>query len=159
MRALRQVRHGLAGRAIGAGRGTATQQDTMAHILVIDDDDAVRWIIRRAMQAEGHSVTEAANGADGLRRFAAAPVDLVITDILMPEREGIETIIELRRGHPALPILAISGGSATTERDGLLASADLLGATEVLPKPFELDRLRATVRAMLLGHGQGVGGG
>lgn len=127
----------------------------MANILVIDDDEAVRWIIRRTMEAEGHVVSEAANGFDGLLRFAAAPADLVITDILMPEREGIETIIELRRGHPELPILAISGGSPITERDGLLASADLLGATEVLPKPFELTQLRATVRALLVARGAG----
>ena len=121
----------------------------MAHILVIDDDAAVRWIIRRAVQADGHVVTEAINGTDGLRRFAQAPADLVITDILMPEGEGIETIIALRRGHPRLPIIAISGGSPITERDGLLVSADLLGATEVLAKPFEVERLRATVNALV----------
>lgn len=121
----------------------------MAHILVIDDDASVRGIIRRTMEGEGHAVTEAANGADGLRRFAESPADLVVTDILMPEGEGIETIIALRRGHPGLPILAISGGSATAERDGLLVSADLLGASQVLPKPFELARLRATVSALL----------
>jgi len=121
----------------------------MAHILVIDDDAAVRWIIRRAVQADGHAVTEAASGAEGLRRFAEAPAELVITDILMPDGEGIETIIALRRAHPALPILAISGGSRVTEREGVLASADLLGATEVLGKPFEIDRLRATVNALL----------
>ena len=146
---------GPVARAAHAGRRDSNQRDTMAHILVIDDDEAVRWIIRRAMQADGHSVIEATDGSDGLRQFAAAPFDLVITDILMPEREGIETIIELRRANPRLPILAISGGSEITERDGLLASADLLGATEVLPKPFELAQLRAAVRGLLLAHGGG----
>ena len=121
----------------------------MAHVLVIDDDADVRWIIRRAVQSDGHTVTEAANGAEGLRRFTEQAADLVITDILMPEREGIETIIELRRGHPDLPILAISGGSEITDRDGLLVSADLLGATRVLPKPFALDQLRAMVHGLL----------
>ena len=122
----------------------------MAHVLVIDDDADVRWVIRRVVQADGHRVTEAADGSEGLRRFAEEPaVDLVITDILMPEREGIETIIELRRRHPALPIIAISGGSATTAREGVLESADLLGATRVLPKPFALEQLRAMVHGLL----------
>ena len=121
----------------------------MAHVLVIDDDADVRCIIRRAVQSDGHTVTEAGDGAEGLRRFTEGAVDLVITDILMPEREGIETIIELRRQQADLPILAISGGSALTERDGLLVSADLLGATRVLPKPFALDQLRALVHGLL----------
>lgn len=127
----------------------------MAQILVIDGDGAVRWIIRRAVQADGHAVTEAGSGADGLRRFAEAPAELVITDILMPDGERIETIIALRRAHPELPILAISGGGRVTEREGVLASADLLGATEVLPKPFEIDRLRATANALLRARGAG----
>jgi CheY-like chemotaxis protein len=121
----------------------------MAHVLVIDDDADVRTIIRRAVQSEGHIVTEAGDGAEGLRLFKERPVDLVITDILMPEREGIETIIELRRQRPELPILAISGGSPITERDGLLMSADLLGATRVLPKPFTLAELRAIIHGLL----------
>jgi CheY-like chemotaxis protein len=83
----------------------------MAHVLVIDDDVDVRWVIRRAVQADGHTVSEAGDGDEGLQRFAEQPPDLVITDILMPGREGIETIIELRRRRPELPILAISGGS------------------------------------------------
>ena len=121
----------------------------MAHVLVIDDDADVRTIIRRAVQLDGHLVTEAGDGAEGLRLFVERPVDLVITDILMPEREGIETIIELRRRRPELPILAISGGSQITDRDGLLVSADLLGATRVLPKPFTLAELRAVVHGLL----------
>ena len=123
----------------------------MSHVLVIDDDADVRWVIARAVQSDGHTVTEAGDGQEGLRRFAEVPADLVITDILMPEREGIETIIELRRQRPDLPILAISGGSATTGREGLLESADLLGATRVLPKPFALDQLRAVVHGLLRG--------
>lgn len=124
----------------------------MAHVLVIDDDVDVRWVIRRAVQADGHTVSEAGDGDEGLQRFVEQPPDLVITDILMPGREGIETIIELRRRRPELPILAISGGSRNTERDEVLESADLLGATRVLPKPFALDQLRAVVHVMLGGE-------
>ena len=121
----------------------------MAHILVIDDHTAVRKTIRRALELDGHQVTEAADGVEGMRRFGERPVDLVVTDILMPNREGIETIIELRRANPALPILAVSGGSTNSDRDGILASANLLGASRVLAKPFSLGELGATVSALL----------
>ncbi len=121
----------------------------MAHILVIDDHTAVRKTIRRALELDGHQVTEAADGVEGMRRFRERPVDLVVTDILMPNREGIETIIELRRANPALPILAVSGGSTNSDRDGILASANLLGASRVLAKPFSPGELGATVSALL----------
>ena len=121
----------------------------MAHILVIDDDPALRRNMRRALELDGHQVTEAVNGADGVRRYGEAAVALVVTDILMPDQEGIETIIELRRRAPALPILAVSGGSLSSDRDGILESADLLGATRVLPKPFSVADFRAAVAALL----------
>jgi CheY-like chemotaxis protein len=100
-------------------------------------------------------VTEAADGAEGLERYAALPIALVVTDILMPNREGIETIIELRRRAPELPILAVSGGSLDSDRDGILASADLLGATRVLPKPFSLVTFRQVVAELLAGAAPG----
>jgi CheY-like chemotaxis protein len=121
----------------------------MAHILVIDDDATLRRNMRRALEMDGHQVTEAVNGAEGVRRYRETPVSLVITDILMPDQEGIETIIDLRRRAPALPILAVSGGSLNSDRDGILASADLLGATRILPKPFSLAEFRATVASLL----------
>jgi DNA-binding response OmpR family regulator len=121
----------------------------MANILVIDDDDAVRRSIRRALELDGHSIVEAADGWQGLLRFGERTVDLVVTDILMPNREGIETIIELRRRSETLPIVAVSGGSLTTDRDGVLLSADLLGASRVLAKPFAVDELRAMVSGLL----------
>lgn len=125
----------------------------MAHILVIDDDEAVRRSMRRALELDGHTVLEAADGWEGLRRFGEAPVALVVTDILMPNREGIETIIELRRRSPTLPILAVSGGSLNTDREGILMSADLLGASRVLAKPFAVSELREVVADLLAGAG------
>jgi CheY-like chemotaxis protein len=127
----------------------------MPHILVIDDDAVLRRNLRRALERDGHEVTEAADGAEGLERYAALRVALVVTDILMPNREGIETIIELRRRAPELPILAVSGGSLDSDRDGILASADLLGATRVLPKPFSLVTFRRVVAELLAGAAPG----
>lgn len=121
----------------------------MAHILVIDDDTAVRRSMRRALELDGHAIVEAADGREGLLRFKEGHHDLVVTDILMPDHEGIETIIELRRQDAELPILAVSGGSLTTDRDGVLTSADLLGATRVLPKPFSVQELRSMVSGLL----------
>ena len=131
----------------------------MANILVIDDDDAVRRSIRRALELDGHNIVEAADGWQGLLRFGERPVDLVVTDILMPNREGIETIIELRRRSETLPIVAVSGGSLTTDRDGVLLSADLLGASRVLAKPFAVDELRAMVSGLLGDASSGPAGG
>ncbi|WP_119421607.1 response regulator [Desertibaculum subflavum] len=108
----------------------------MARILLIDDDRLVRQSIRLALADSGHQLDEAENGADGLDRAAAAPPDLVITDLIMPEREGIETILALRRMAPDLPIIAISGGGRIGPGD-LLAAAKRLGATTTLRKPFD----------------------
>lgn len=108
----------------------------MARILLIDDDQLVRRSIRLALADSGHQLDEAENGADGLERAVAALPDLVITDLIMPEREGIETILALRRMAPDLPIIAISGGGRIGPGD-LLAAAKRLGATVTLRKPFD----------------------
>jgi DNA-binding response OmpR family regulator len=117
----------------------------MADILVIDDEEALRRLVARVLRAEGHTVREAANGREGLRLFREARPALLITDIIMPGQEGIETIIELRREAPEFPILAISGGG-----EGMyLKLAASLGATETLAKPFGADELLAAVAALL----------
>jgi len=108
----------------------------MARILLIDDDRLVRQSIRLALSESGHHVEEAENGADGLERITVARPDLVITDLIMPEREGIETILAVRRIAPDLPIIAISGGGRIGPGD-LLAAAKRLGATTTLRKPFD----------------------
>ena len=81
----------------------------MTRVLLIEDDDLVRATLRDALESNGYEVATATNGLDGLERFRSAPADVVVTDILMPEKEGIETIIELRRDHPEVKIIAISG--------------------------------------------------
>jgi len=107
----------------------------MARILVIDDEELVRFTVRKALESEGHEVTEAENGEEGLTSQTATPFDLVISDLIMPVKEGVETIIQLRRDFPVLPIIAMSGGGRTKEGD-LLRAAQSLGASNTLPKPF-----------------------
>ena len=120
----------------------------MARILVIDDEADVRTTIGLALEKIGHTVEEAADGNQGLKRFAEERFDLVITDILMPEKEGIETIRELRAAHPDLRIIAISGGGRLNSTN-FLEMVRKLGADEVLKKPFTLAQLRHVVETCL----------
>lgn len=120
----------------------------MARILVVDDEDLVRMTLRQMLEAHGHEVMEAANGRDGLALFASDPADLVVTDIIMPEQEGIETIVQLRRQNPRLKIIAISGGGRTKNMD-FLKIASHVGADAILSKPFSTRELLDTVRRCL----------
>ena len=120
----------------------------MARILIIDDEELVRFTIRQILEAAGHDVGEAKNGAEGLTRFKTNPYELVITDIIMPEKEGIETIIELHRDFPATRIIAISGGGRTRNLD-FLKLAGQFGAAVSLAKPFSDDELIAAVDSCL----------
>lgn len=120
----------------------------MAHILVIDDDKLFRTMMRRTLESAGYEVSEAENGEVGLRIFAAKAADLVITDILMPDKEGIETIRELRsRGH-AVKILAVSGGGRTKMTE-FLKIAERFGADASLRKPFRTQELLDQVAGLL----------
>ncbi|TVP75223.1 MAG: response regulator [Gemmatimonadales bacterium] len=121
----------------------------MADILLIDDDPALRGTLRKVMERKGHVVREAEDGERGLREAGASLPDLVITDLLMPEKEGIETIMELQDRWPELPIIAISGAGG--EAGGPLEDAALFGARAVLSKPFSLDEFLATVDRVLAG--------
>jgi DNA-binding response OmpR family regulator len=108
----------------------------MARILIIDDDDQVRKMLRLTLNAAGFDVVEAQDGKLAMKLFHQNPlVDLVITDLIMPEKEGIETIIELRRDFPKVPIIAISGGGRI-DPDDYLVLAQKLGAKITLEKPF-----------------------
>lgn len=106
-------------------------------------------MLRRVLERFGHQVVDAPDGRVGLERFGSERVDLVITDLIMPEKEGIETILELRGIDPDIPILAISGESVPEDPGGVLLDASLLGATATLAKPFEIEVLMQTVEALL----------
>ncbi len=124
----------------------------MARILVIDDDNAVRLSVRLALEDADYDVEEAANGQEGMARFRANPADLVVTDIFMPEKEGLETIDEIKRTAPQTKIIAISGGGRMDPED-YLEIARRVGADRSLCKPFDIHLLVATVDD-LLGQGR-----
>lgn len=117
-------------------------------VMVIDDDPLVRETIRNILKVKDIDVLEAEDGAQGLELFADRPVPLVITDLLMPGKEGIETISELRKIEPDLKIIAISGGGATNNMT-FLELARKMGATKTLSKPFKPKELLDTVTAVL----------
>ncbi|HUB81746.1 MAG TPA: PAS domain S-box protein [Bryobacteraceae bacterium] len=116
-----------------------------ACILVVDDEAGVRSFLRDVLQANGHEVIEAANGREAVEKAEAGAVDLVITDIVMPEQEGIETIQTLGRLKPGLPIIAISGAFG----GNFLSVAKLIGANAVLDKPVNCRLLLAKVAELL----------
>jgi CheY-like chemotaxis protein len=116
----------------------------MSRILLIDDDDALRKMLRLTLVELGHSVIEARNGREGLEAHARHPIDVVLTDIIMPEKEGLETIMELRRGQTPARIVAMSGGGRIDAQD-CLALARRLGAQSVLEKPFTIEQMEAAL--------------
>lgn len=120
----------------------------MANILLIDDDATVRHALKQVLERAGHQVEEAADGIIGVAKFTASRPDLVITDIIMPNQEGIETIIELRRLAPDVAIIAMSGGGRTGNRD-FLAMAEKLGAAKMMAKPFRPKELVEAVAQLL----------
>lgn len=123
----------------------------MARILIIDDEDQPRRMLYQALTRAGYEVVEARDGNEGLARFREAPTDLIITDILMPEKEGLETIIDLRREFPHVKIVAMSGGGRTGSLN-FLDIARRLGAQCTLPKPFGLQDMLKAVRELLQEH-------
>ena len=109
-------------------------------IMIVDDDEDLRAMLVDAFEGEGYQVLEAADGDKALRLFAHSPADVVITDILMPNTEGIETIFELKRRHKLKNIIAVSGGGRTGNKDFLEAAKDM-GIAKVFSKPIDLNDL------------------
>jgi two-component system, response regulator, stage 0 sporulation protein F len=114
----------------------------MATILIIDDEEAVRILLRSALKAAGYEVVEAANGREGLALYRHKPADLVITDIAMPELNGLDMILELTRYFLDAKVIAISGGGGKN----VLNVAKLLGARRTIQKPFGIPQLLVAVR-------------
>jgi len=116
--------------------------------LIIDDEPAVRKSLRMSLERAGYQVAEAGDGRTGLRLHAAAPADVIITDIFMPDFDGIETIRELRRVAPGVKVIVVSGGDSTGTLN-MLDDAKLLGADRAFHKPLKSEELLGAVREML----------
>jgi DNA-binding response OmpR family regulator len=117
-------------------------------ILVIDDDDQMRVLLRQVMEWAGYEVMEAEDGREGMQKQRRQPADLVITDLIMPEQEGLETISLLRKEFPRTRIIAISGGGRIGP-EAYLPAAQELGADRVFSKPFDVRELAGAVKELL----------
>ena len=118
----------------------------MARILVIDDDAEMRTVLRQTLNSAGHEVILAADGKQGLAECGVKAIDLVITDLVMPNQEGMETIMQLRRDFAKISIIAMSGVS---DMRNLLWIAERLGAAKAIQKPFKPAEFLAAVTEVL----------
>jgi len=120
----------------------------MKRILVIDDEPGIRSLLNEMLEISGYEVRVAKDGADGISQFMTFQPDLIITDMVMPEKNGIEAIMELKRLNPAIKIIAISGGGhIPAEKYLMLASA--LNVEHTFTKPFDPQQLISTVQDLL----------
>ncbi len=108
----------------------------MINILVADDDPSIRHLYKLILEREGHRVYLANDGVEALAQAKKYNIDVLITDIIMPRKEGIETIVEIREMNPEVKIIAISGGGRRGNQD-FLRMAEMVGANYSLTKPFE----------------------
>lgn len=120
----------------------------MKRILVVDDEAQIRTMLTQMLEQEGYEVQTAENGEDGFNLVRKQVFDLVITDMIMPVKDGLKFIMELIKDYPDLKILAISGGGAI-KADRYLTMAGYLGDIATLEKPFKRDRLLELVRQQL----------
>jgi len=121
----------------------------MARILVIDDQQHIRIIIKEFLSIDRHTVDLAENGKVGLKLAGMNLYDLVITDVVMPEKDGLEVVMSLKRLFPRIRIIVMSGGAARLDIESLLKTAKALGADRMLPKPLDFTRLQGEVNELL----------
>jgi two-component system, chemotaxis family, chemotaxis protein CheY len=122
----------------------------MPSVLVVDDQDQVRQLIREALEQAGYEVEEARDGKEGLERYRTKSPDLVIMDILMPDQDGLEGIMTLRREFPHSRVIAMTGGSEMMGVLNFLDVAKMFGARRTLHKPFEIQTLLDAVAAEVI---------
>ncbi|MFC1834834.1 response regulator [Thermodesulfobacteriota bacterium] len=120
----------------------------MERILIIDDEVHVRETLRRILEKAGYEVMEAPDGEVGIKLYKEQPADLIITDMIMPEKDGMDTIMELRKDYPQIKIIAVSGGGKIGPYSYLML-AQRFGAEKILSKPVRRQKLLDTVREVL----------
>jgi DNA-binding NtrC family response regulator len=134
--------------AVASASGAASPRSRRAQILVVDDDAAVCRMLKMALEIDGHDVTTISNAREAMAHLESSLVELVITDLVMPDVEGIEIIMRVSQAYPTVPIVAISGEGADGPEE-YLAIARLLGAHRTLSKPFDCRQLIAVVDELL----------
>ena len=120
----------------------------MSQVLVIDDDRSVRELLRTALERDGYEVRTAEDGEKGLRLFRQQAADLVVIDMVMPNKEGLETIVELHHNFPEVKIIGISGAGGVG-RGSYLNMAERLGASRTFSKPLKFPQFLDAVRELL----------
>ncbi len=121
----------------------------MARILIVDDEQPIRQILFDALEIDKHEISEAATGKEAIEMVQQQQFDLLITDLVMPEKNGIDLILEIRSKYPQMRVIAISGGGGITGRFDYLPIAKLIGAGSILRKPFRLPEIRTMVNDVL----------
>lgn len=120
----------------------------MKQLLVIDDEVSIRALLKKILEREGFKVIVASDGIEGMKLVKKESIDLVITDIIMPEKDGTEIIIELKKNFPDIPVLAMSGGGKNSS-EGYLDVAKILGAKAIFNKPLDKDDLLIAINKAL----------
>jgi CheY-like chemotaxis protein len=135
-------------RAAATATNATPEKSTMSNILIVDDDDSVRLTLRVVLERNGHQVAEAVDGNAGMKALRGGSYDLVITDIIMPDCEGIEFIRAALKDQPERKIIAMSAGGRTHNTE-FLDLARKTGAKAILPKPFEPEALLSAISLAL----------
>ena len=120
----------------------------MARILIIDDEPQIRSMLTLMLERDGYEVVEAPDGVEGIKVYRQNPADLIITDLIMPNKDGIGMIIDLKKEFPDVKIIAMSGGGLN-KPDGYLKGAKKLGAACTLTKPIDREKMLQAVRDIL----------
>jgi len=123
----------------------------MAKILVVDDEQNIRTILCDTLIKEQYEVFEASSGLEATDIIDKQSIDLIITDLVMPGKTGLDLIMEIREKHPDITIIAISGGGGINGRFDYLPIAQLIGANNILKKPFSISDIKTTVANLLAG--------
>jgi len=122
----------------------------MGHILIIDDDDEFRGMLVECLSNEGYDIMAAANGKEGINLYRREPADLVITDVLMPEKDGVETIVELGKEFPDLKIFVVSGGGRGGSAEEYLHSTGIMcNVIKTFSKPFIMEEMLEAIKSAI----------
>ena len=121
----------------------------MHNILIVDDEESIRKILREFLELAGFNVVCAENGLDAIAKASEDNYDLVITDLVMPDRNGLELILDIKKLEPRPKIIAMSGGGGIRGRYDYLEISEIVGAEKVLRKPFSMEQVQGMVKEML----------